>query len=66
MSNAHGGVFDIFRAYSLTSSISAILLSPFEFPPSSQRSRGRTGSKEGEVSDPPFFRAYSGTERSPV
>ena len=54
MSNAHGGVFDIFRPYSLTSSISAILLSPLEFPSSSQSTRGRTGNMEGEVSDPPF------------
>ena len=61
MSNAHGGVFDIFRLLRLTLSISAILLSPFEFPSSSQRTRNRTGSKEGEVSDPPFFEA--GTSR---
>lgn len=55
MSNAHGGVFDIFGLFRLTSSISAILLSPFEFPSSSQRTRGRRGNKEGEVSDPPFL-----------
>ena len=53
--NAHGGVFNIFSAPSVTRSLSAILLSPFEFPRSSQRTRGRTGNKEGEVSDPPFF-----------
>ncbi len=53
--NAHGGVFNIFSAPSVTRSLSAILLSPFEFPPSSQRTRGRTGNQEGEVSDPPFF-----------
>ena len=53
--NAHGGVFNIFLAPSVTRSLSAILLSPFEFPRSSQRPRGRTGNQEGEVSDPPFF-----------
>ena len=53
--NAHGGVFNIFSAPSVTRSLSAILLSPFEFPRSSQRTRGRTGNQEGEVSDPPFF-----------
>ena len=52
--NAHGGVFNIFLAPSVTRSLSAILLSPFEFPRSSQRTRGRTGNQEGEVSDPLF------------
>ena len=52
--NAHGGVFTVFRVSSLPPSTSAILLSPFDFPPSSRRPRGRTGNQEGEVSDPPF------------
>ena len=52
--NAHGGVFTLFHLPSLPPSVSAILLSPFEFPPSSQRTRGRTGNQEGEVSAPPF------------
>ena len=52
---AHRGGCNIFELPSVTRSLSAILLSPFEFPPSSQRTRGRTGSMEGEVSDPPFF-----------
>jgi len=54
MSNAHGGVFDIFRLLRLTPFSSAILLTPFDFPPSCTRTRGRRGNKEGEVSDPPF------------
>ena len=53
MSHTHGGVCDIFRPYSVTSSISSISLSLFEFPPSSKTRRGREGKKEGEVSDPP-------------
>ena len=53
MSHTHGGGCDIFRPYSVTSSISSISLSPFEFPPSSKTRRGREGKKEGEVSDPP-------------
>ena len=40
---------------SVPRSLSPILLSPFEFPPSSQRTWGGTGNKEGEVSDPPYF-----------
>ena len=38
-----------FRLPSVTRSLSSILLSPFEFPPSSQRTRGGRGNKEGEV-----------------
>ena len=55
MLHAHGGVCSVFDLPSVTSPLSAILLSPFEFPRSSQRLRGRTGNQEGEVSDPPFF-----------
>ena len=55
MSNAHGGVCSVFGIPSVPRPFSAILLSPFEFHPSSQRTRGRTENREGEVSDPPFF-----------
>ena len=55
MLHAHEGVCSTCGAASVTGSISSIFLIPFDFPPSSQRPRGRTGNKEGEVSDPPFF-----------
>ena len=54
MQNAPWGVFYIFRGRSFTHREIGILLSPFDFPPSSQRPRGGAGKKEGEVSAPPF------------
>ena len=57
MLNEHGGVCSIFGLPSLTSSISAILLSPFELSPSYQRIRGRMGSSGRRSERPPFFRA---------
>ena len=53
--HAQWGVCTLFGLPCVPSSLSAILLNPFEFPPSSQRSWRGNGKKEGEVSDPPFF-----------
>ena len=53
--HAQWGVGTILGLPSVPRSLSPILLSPFEFPPSSQRTWGGTGNKEGEVSDPPYF-----------
>ena len=44
-------------AASVTCSLSAILLSPFELSPSSRSFRGRTGSSGRRSERPPFFRA---------
>ena len=53
--HAPGGVCNNFRPFRVTHPIPDILLTPFDLPPSSQRSRGSDRKKEGEVSDPPFF-----------
>ena len=60
------GVCSTLGAASVTSSLSAILLSPFGLSPSFGRSRARTGSPGRRSERPPCFRASHVTQALPV